>query len=129
MIQTLQGLGSFVIGGGHPYGCNCFSCGGMSLIPLKEYKGPEHDFYFDIEMAGTKRDSLSVKSKGGMVIVKWTSRLGESKQQTLPLGDKYYDIEKLSVKYEDGLLKIFCPLKPEFPPEPPQEPEIDIEIK
>ena len=45
------------------------------------------------------------------------------------LSNKFYDMEKLNVKYKDGLLSISCPLKPKFPPEPPQEPEIDIEIK
>lgn len=130
MIQTLESWPSgIVVGGGHPYSCTCFLCRSSSWNPLKEYQGPQHDFWFVIEMAGTKKESISVKQKGGIINVVWTSRMGELKNQSLPIGDKYYDMEKLSVTYTDGLLKIHCPLKQERPPEPPQEPEIDIEIK
>jgi HSP20 family molecular chaperone IbpA len=131
MIQTLDinWPNGIVVGGTHPYACTCYLCRGSTWHPLQEYKGPQHDFWFDIEMPGTKKESISVKQKGGIINIAWDSRLGERKTQSLPIGTKYYDMEKLSVTYRDGLLKIHCPLKAEFPPEPPQEPEIDIEIK
>lgn len=124
MIQTLEwppsGWGQGIVGSG--------CCQPDWASRLRDLT-PKHDFHYDIEMPGVKRENISVKAKGGNVTVVWTSHLGETKTQMLPIGTKYYEMEKLSVTYADGLLKIHCPLKPEFPPDPPQEPEIDIEIK
>lgn len=136
MIQQLTHNGGLVYGGttggiiyGHGPTCQCLSCLFSDPNRLHSYKGPQVDFRYEIEMAGTKKESISVKQKGGNLNIAWDTRLGERRTQLLPIGDKYYDMEKLSVSYEDGLLKVYVPLKPEFPPVPPEEPEIDIEIK
>ena len=77
--------------------------------PIKE-PVPGADFRWEIEMAGTKKASISVKMKNGQLLVTWTTRFGQVQNQTTPVGDKYYDTSKLSVKYKDGLLTIHCPL-------------------
>lgn len=115
--------------GVHSFGCRCFECSSATWSNIFTFRGPEHDFFCDIEMPGVKRADISVKTRGDIIVVVWTTRMGERKTETYPIGRKYYDLDKLSVKYEDGLLRIRCPLKPEPPLEPPQEPEIDIEIK
>lgn len=119
----------FIIGSKHPYGCSCWTCRNTTFTDLLKEVKPTADFRHELEMAGVKKEKISVKRQGGTVKVSWTTRLGESRHIPFPVGDKYYDMEKLSVKYEDGMLQFHCPLKPEVPQDPPQEPEIDIEIK
>ncbi len=98
--------------------------------PTLELDTPKVDFRHEIEMAGTKKSSISLKFKSGQFTVTWTTRLGQLRYFTYSLGEKYYETDKLSATYEDGLLTIHCPLKQVIPPPtPPPEPEIDIEIK
>jgi hypothetical protein len=123
--------GITVYGGDHPYACRCFTCGSdrFDMRSLLKDLRPDVDFSYELEIAGTKKTSISVKTKGDQVNITWTSRLGKAELKSFPLNRDFYDLEKLSVTYEDGLLSVFCPVKREIPPEPPQEPEIDIEIK
>lgn len=128
MIQTLEwppngGIIGGTIGGFHGPGCSCYSC-----TSLLKNLVPQVDFRYEIEMAGVKRENISVKLKSEIATVTWTDRWGSLKNQTCFIGGKYYDIDKLSIKYEDGLLTVTCPLK-EQPPAPPEPPEINIEIK
>lgn len=119
----------FIIGGMHPYGCSCWTCRNTSFTDLLKEVKPVADFRSELEMAGVKKEKIFVKRQGGTIKVNWTTRYGESNYIPFPISEKYYDLEKLSVKYEDGMLQFHCPLKPEPPPAPPPEPEIDIEIK
>lgn len=101
-----------------------------SSWPTLEIKEPDVDFSREIEMAGTKKTDISVKLKAGQVTVTWTTRSGLLRSWSYFLGEKYYETDKLSVKYEDGMLYLSCPLKKQVPPpSPPEQPEIDIEIK
>ena len=102
----------------------------QQLMPSLEVKEPTVDWRLELEMAGTKKSNISVKTKGDFVLVSWSNRYGQTQNQSLFIGNKFYDMEKLSVKYEDGLLSLVCPLKPKIIPAlPPEDPEIEIEIK
>jgi len=112
----------------HPIGCQCSGCK-VDWMEVLKFTGPTTDFITWLEMPGTKKKDLSIKLKGSILTVKYTTRLGEAKTYTCTISEKFYEVDKLSCSYEDGLLTIKAPLKKEKPPEPPQEPEIEIEIK
>lgn len=124
--------------GQHSSTCNCSTCQSFTSLsrlvvgewpPLwAGYSAPTVSFSYDIEMPGTKRESIVAKLKGETLKLSWSTRLGEGKTQSIPF-DKTYDLNKLSCSYQDGLLKIYVPLKETQPPVPAEEPEIDIEIK
>lgn len=98
----------------------------VELLP--DLVAPTSDWRIDLEMPGVKKSSISVKVKGPFVLVTWTDRLGAMQHRSLHVGTKYYDLTKINVVYENGLLDIHVPRIPP-PPPPPEDPEIEIEIK
>lgn len=117
-------LGITAYGGGHPQSCQCLSC-----FVDRQLAAPKRPFYFTVELAGVKRANIDVTLKGEFLNIKWTTRLGELKNSSTLIGSKYYDLDKISCTYEDGLLKVMVPLKDLEPEIPPNIPEKKIEIK
>lgn len=115
---------SRVIGGTHSYSCHCRSCS-----RLKELVLPSKQFKISLEMAGTKRDEIKVTLKGETLDVKYSTRLGETKYYSAQVSSKFFDLDKIECKYEDGLLTVTAPLKDQEPEKLPDPPEIKIEIK
>lgn len=99
----------------------------VSLID-RPHKTPTRPWESSLELAGIKKANIAVSVKGDFVKIKWTTRLGEVKDIQTFIGGKYYDMDELECKFEDGLLTVIVPLK-QAPPEPLAEPEKQIEIK
>lgn len=110
-------------GGAHPFSCQCLSCTFVKLTAA-----PTTDFLLTQEMPGVKKENVSVTLKANLLNIKWTSRLGESKNFSTTIS-KHFDLDKLDCSYDNGLLTIKVPLKKQLPQEPPEIPETKIEIK
>ena len=86
----------------------------------------DRDLMLTYEMAGTKKESISVKFRGENLILSYTRRDGVVRVVDLPVPDKYYLRENTHVTYQDGLLTIVVPFRQETHSPPV---ELNIEVK
>ena len=67
------------------------------------------DINIELELAGVKKEEISIVLESGFLKIDVKSdRKNGSKLVSVP---NYYDTDKISVKYENGLLAIKIPLK------------------
>lgn len=133
MVKEYGSQGVIYGPGGHGDNCLCFICNKGARTFTRDifgpYVPPQYDFFFQLDMAGTKRTDISVKLQGSQLKIVYTTRLGEQKVSSHIIGDKYYEQDKITCTYENGLLTIKVPVKKVKIEELPLEPEIEIEIK
>ena len=79
---------------------------GLSEKPSKKEGKPE--YVLEVELPGVKKDSIKVEVLFEGVDVSWLDKSGTARQYKTQrvVG---YDLDKLTAKYEDGLLTLRAP--------------------
>ncbi|MFB6343034.1 Hsp20/alpha crystallin family protein [Saccharicrinis sp. FJH2] len=114
---------------------NNFNYAGMnSTLPAVNVKETDNDFTIEVAAPGMKKDDFKVDYDNGRLIIssekefKNEEKEGEkitrrefsyqSFQRSFSVSEKVVDAEKISAKYEDGILHISIPKREEVKPKP-----------
>lgn len=78
-------------------------------------------FVVDIEMPGVSKENIAVKFFNEYLMINWKDRQGTSHTYKYRVPDTYYNRNKITCKYENGLLSITIPIR--------EEPNNEVEVK
>lgn len=80
-------------------------------LKINQDIAPTSDFKATYEIAGVKKNEIDVSYANNQLLIKINSKYKGNRSVCQSLRADYYDVDKIDVKYEDGLLEIKVPLK------------------